>query len=57
MGSTIEVQHAESARAPAPAHRWSIQIILYSIIVNIGPLMFGYNLVIVGAITALPKFK
>ncbi|KAF7537286.1 hypothetical protein G7054_g3833 [Neopestalotiopsis clavispora] len=39
MGSIVDIQHAESARTPAPAHRWSLQIISYSIIVNIGMTM------------------
>ncbi|KAL3304749.1 maltose permease [Colletotrichum asianum] len=33
------------------------KVVLYAILANIGPLMFGYDLVVVGAISALPKFR
>lgn len=33
------------------------KVICYAALANIGPLMFGYDLVIVGAISALPKFR
>lgn len=33
------------------------KVVLYAILANIGQLMFGYDLVVVGAISALPKFR
>jgi hypothetical protein len=32
-------------------------LVAYSLLANIGPLMFGYDFVIVGSISALPAFQ
>ncbi|KAM0332300.1 hypothetical protein ACHAQA_002576 [Verticillium albo-atrum] len=33
------------------------KLVLYAALANIGPLMFGYDMVVIGAITALPVFR
>lgn len=33
------------------------KLVLYAALANIGPLMFGYDMVIIGAVTALPIFR
>lgn len=30
---------------------------VYAMLINIGPLLFGYDMVIIGAVSALPQFK
>ncbi|KAF9877076.1 hypothetical protein CkaCkLH20_05342 [Colletotrichum karsti] len=57
------VEAANQNEATAPVERpWGAilanrKLVWYAIIANIGPLMFGYDLVVVGAISALPKFR
>jgi hypothetical protein len=33
------------------------KLVFYAAIANIGPLMFGHDMVIIGAISALPQFR
>lgn len=48
---TAPVEH------PWKAIRSHPKVILYALLANIGPLMFGYDFVIVGSVSALPKFR
>ncbi|TDZ19341.1 MFS transporter fmqE [Colletotrichum orbiculare MAFF 240422] len=50
-------QQAPPVERPWTSLRANPKVVLYAILANIGPLMFGYDLVIVGAISALPKFR
>jgi hypothetical protein len=48
--------------APPTEHPWATikanpKLMLYTIIANIGPLMFGYDFVIVSAISVLGPFQ
>ncbi|KAJ1323624.1 MFS transporter SP family general alpha glucoside:H+ symporter [Microdochium nivale] len=33
------------------------KLLMYAMLINIGPLLFGYDMVIIGAVSALPQFK
>ncbi|CAG7555117.1 unnamed protein product [Fusarium equiseti] len=33
------------------------KVLVYAILINIGPLLFGYDMVIIGAVSSLPRFK
>lgn len=33
------------------------KLLMYAVLVNIGPLLFGYDMVVIGAVSALPQFK
>ncbi|TVY64429.1 MFS transporter fmqE [Fusarium oxysporum f. sp. cubense] len=59
QAETIEEvqQNAYPTEHPLATLRSHPKLVLYALIANIGPLMFGYDLIIVGAISALPKFR
>lgn len=33
------------------------KVLIYAVLINIGPLLFGYDMVIIGAVSSLPRFK
>lgn len=63
--TSIEMVEAAQAGigAPNPTESpWSMirthwKLVLYASLANIGPLMFGYDLVVIGAVTALSIFR
>ncbi|ETS74962.1 hypothetical protein PFICI_13446 [Pestalotiopsis fici W106-1] len=57
MDTKSDSQHVETMQPAVAKRRCTWQVILFSMLANIGPLMFGYNLVIIGAVTALPTFQ
>lgn len=50
-------QDAKPTENPWGMIRSYPKLVLYAVMANIGPLMFGYDLIIVGAISALPAFR
>ncbi|GKT84481.1 LOW QUALITY PROTEIN: maltose permease [Colletotrichum tofieldiae] len=56
-GQDADFQENAPVERPWQSLRAHPKIVLFAILANIGPLMFGYDLVIVGAISALPTFR
>ncbi|KAF4976648.1 hypothetical protein FZEAL_6710 [Fusarium zealandicum] len=63
-GGLDSVEMVETVeQGPKPVENpWAIirshpKLVCYAVIANVGPLMFGYDLVVVGAISALPAFR
>ncbi|CAG1964931.1 unnamed protein product [Fusarium graminearum] len=50
-------QHVADTEKPWQAIAKYPKVLLYAVLINIGPLLFGYDMVIIGAVSSLRQFK
>jgi hypothetical protein len=60
--SSVHVEQALSRQDADAEKPWQAlakypKVFLYAVLINIGPLLFGYDMVIIGAVSSLRQFK